>query len=131
MAVETLRIWPISLLARTNRAAEFERMWCPAADPFSRRLPVVMLEQTTQPHLALDRSFVRRCRPVSRQRQVVLGLLRVLFVLMNKKLMLASPVEQDHATDLGHFVSIPVQKQSRSQFQLSPKPVHNPFWVIA
>gem|GEM_PF-5645458 len=30
---------------------------------------------------------------------------------------------------LGQFVSIPVQKQSRNQFQLSPKPVHNPFQV--
>jgi len=83
MAVEKLRNWQTSPSACTDRAAEFERMWCPAADPVSRRLPVVVLEQPAQPHPALDCSFARRCRPVARQQHVVLGLMRSLFVVMS------------------------------------------------
>lgn len=52
----------------------------------SRHLPAVVLEQPTQSHPALDRTFRRRRSPVARQRQVVLALMRALFVIMNQML---------------------------------------------
>lgn len=98
--------------ARRSRRDELENRPVPTPT-ISRRLPVAVLLQPAQPHPVPDRAFRRRCRPVARERQIVLALMRPLFVVVSE--ILRDDVIQldfiDHDEVIERFVLQPVYRK--------------------